>query len=228
MPASRRSVSRAPRPQGFTPASSRPFHSATAWWHRQHDLEAVLAGVAGAGDEQLAGLAAAELVQCLDLARDRRRAAGHAPARARSGPAPRSWPGRGVRLTLTAERARLRPRSRPGPCRGWPALTTRRKKFSSRKYTMRSSTTPPGAVEHAGVERLARGLELVDVVGDQPAQERAHVVAAAGRPRSCARRRTCRRRGAPGDAPRSASRNGSACPSRRSPPCARRARGGLR
>ena len=58
-PASRRSVSRAPSPQGRTPAAASACHSAAARAAGQHDLEAVLAGVAGARDEAASPIARA-------------------------------------------------------------------------------------------------------------------------------------------------------------------------
>ena len=54
MPASRRSVSRAPRPHGLTPAAASAFQSVGARAAGHDDLEAVLAGVAGARDEDVA------------------------------------------------------------------------------------------------------------------------------------------------------------------------------
>ena len=60
MPASRRSVSRAPRPQEATPSAFSSCQTRTASLRGQHDFEAVLAGVAGAGDEPAVDLAADE------------------------------------------------------------------------------------------------------------------------------------------------------------------------
>ena len=85
MPASSRSVSRAPRPQGATPAAPSACQKSAADSDGQHDLEAVLAGVAGARDEPFVAGGAEERAE-----------------RARGGAA-----------GLRQERRRLRPRVRP-------------------------------------------------------------------------------------------------------------------
>ena len=51
MAASRRSVSRAPRPHGLAPAPSNSSHSVDRLRGGHHELQAVLAGVAGAADD---------------------------------------------------------------------------------------------------------------------------------------------------------------------------------
>ena len=54
IPASSRSVSRAPSPHAATPAPSKSRHRATASCAGQHHLESVLAGIAGARHEHVA------------------------------------------------------------------------------------------------------------------------------------------------------------------------------
>jgi hypothetical protein len=48
-------VSRAPKPQGATPAASQSIPERRRFHHRRQDFHAILAGVAGAGDEQAVG-----------------------------------------------------------------------------------------------------------------------------------------------------------------------------
>ncbi len=63
MPASSRSVSRAPRPHCATPAAFRSLQNFGASADRQHDFPAILAGVTGASDEVLAELTTHEGLQ---------------------------------------------------------------------------------------------------------------------------------------------------------------------
>ena len=73
MPASRRSVSRAPRPAGATPCARSARQASAASGGRQHDLEAVLAGVAGAREEPGVERGRRRIARCRAPCRDARR-----------------------------------------------------------------------------------------------------------------------------------------------------------
>ena len=115
IPASRRSVSRAPSPHGLTPAACKRLPEVERARGRQRDLETVLAGVAGARDEILAGLHGA-MNGFSGFASPRAPSGSDCPdalARA-AAPAPRSSPGRAAGSARVARRALGDQRAEPG------------------------------------------------------------------------------------------------------------------
>ena len=225
MPASRRSVSRAPSPQEATPSALSAAPGGHCIGRRHHDLEAVLAGVAGARHEPAAELAADERAR----ARAPRSPAADGSSCAALARASGPWI-----ASMARSRALAAPRRRKR-C-GWqriqarslsrvPAFTTRRKQLSARKYTMRSSMHPAAARSACRSRAPCRGLQPADVVGEQLPQEFAHPRALQVDHAHVRDVEHARRRGAPRGARRSASRTAPACPSRRSRRCGRRAPG---
>ena len=150
MPASSRSVSRAPRPHGNEsdgrPASSRACQTRSADCGRDENLETVLAGVTGPRDRRahVGDLPVREPV-VLDLVEvdagqrlqdfERRRALDGEQCVARAG----------VDGDRVAGRRVCASRSTRSPSSMLPALTTSRKCCGASRYTSRSSTKVPSA-----------------------------------------------------------------------------------
>ncbi len=188
MPASRRSVSRAPSPHGATPAAASACHAASARVGRHHDLEAVLAGVAGARDEHArpasSGRSAPTNGFSAALARLACRAAPATPSRARSAPARRSSRDR---CAASARGCGARSREELAEPRD---VLVRGARVDDDAEPVLAQEIDDEIVEHAAVrpqqarvERLAGLLQLVDVVGERLAQE----IAGAAPVRSTAR-----------------------------------------
>ena len=186
---------------------------------RHHDLEAVLAGVAGARHEPGAQFAAENTSQ-----RQRRGGLGRGEQLRGLGARLGTLHGehRQIRALAHFDAEGLRVATDPGE-----VLVARAGIHHHAKPVLAQviddEIIEDAAVllEHAAVERLAGQRQLGDVVGEQVPQQGAHALAASGRPRTCARRRTRLRRAAPRGARRSASRTAPACPSRRNRRCGR-------
>ena len=223
-PASRRSVSRAPSPAGWMPAPTIAAHRSPARVGRHRDLDAPLAGVAGAGDH--ARRRPPRRVGDAEPPDGRRLRRRPSPAdRAPPGPARRARPARGW------SRGRRRRRA-PGRC--WRRSASRRRRRRRRPspgchHTMMSSSTEPSASSSRWVYWARPGAIL----------PRSLVSAAAGTLDGVGARSTC-------TVPRcdtsntTASRRQARCsaivpagtraasPSHRTAPCGRRGRGGRR
>ncbi len=169
-------MSRAPRPADFTPSSLSLRQTGAASRGRQHDLEAVFAGVAGARDEPRADLASEEDVK-RERRRRRRRRQQLRDFRARIRTLHRDHREVGALGELDAERLRLR--AHPGQ-----VLVARAGVHDDaepglgQKIDDEVVDDAAGLVEHAAVERLARSGQLRHVVREQAAQELAHLGAA--------------------------------------------------
>ena len=192
-PASRRSVSRAPSPAGAIAGAERPRPTASARRVGRHvDLDAVLAGVAGAGRDaptlRPTYARDREPRHRRGVGRDRRRA-----ARAPAGPAPRAPPASAVTSSTSHS---------PPPCATAASRSapTSGSVFDAFGITRKSlGVDPPhddvvDDVRVVGVEQVrvlrAPGLDAVEVVGERPLQRGERARAAALAPCRGATRRT--------------------------------------
>ena len=176
MPASRRSVSRAPSPHGATPAVAQPIPETDGLAGGQHDFEAVLARVSGAGDEQAARVEA-------EKSADLQRTGGDAGLHDAGGFRARV---RTLHRDHGEIEARLDCHAVIGGVLAQPLeiLFARARIDDHAKplvvQVIDDEVVDDAAVvaQHARIERLAGLRELGDVVGEQAAQVVAHAVAA--------------------------------------------------
>ena len=192
MPASSRSVSRAPRPAGATPPASSACHQRCRIGGRQHDFEPVFAGVAGARDPQ-------RVVARRVKTRDSSAIAGcsgtrRACARGPADPVRRSSRGRAAAAarTQTARIAYFR-HPRDVSVRG-TGVDDHAIGVLSQGIDDQIVEHAALFVEHAGVERAAVGVQAIDIVREQLRAGTAGRRVLRRPAPACARRRTSPRR----------------------------------
>jgi hypothetical protein len=172
MPASRRSVSRAPRPAGRAPAGGEGLPHRRDVARGQDHLETVLAGVAGARDHPLAHHRGVEGAQ--PFGRGAHRGIGLPEALAR----PRALDRDDGQVVAGAEgharNAALAQAVEPRDVLGGGAgVDHQAEPVLAEEVADEVVDDTALLVEHAGVERLSRNLELRDVVGEGGLQESA-------------------------------------------------------
>ena len=163
-------MSRAPSPQGLTPADSSARQSSAALRGRHDDLEAVLAGVAGPRDEAFADGGSRERLERLGGSLRSGKGLPHLRARVRALHRDHreivaladAKPGCAFRGEAGEPREVL--------LRGRGVHHDAKPRFAEEVHDEVVEHVA-GGVEQARVERLAGLLQLVDVVGQGPAQE---------------------------------------------------------
>ncbi len=162
-------MSRAPSPQGITPAWRRRSQNPAACAGRQHDFPPILAGVPGARDEPVVGRRAEERPEVHGP-----RSEGRIEQRRGFLPCIRALHGdhRQVEARLDRDLESARVLAQPGDVLVARACVHDHPVPVVVKVIDDQVVDDPAVLEqHAGVERLAGLGELCDVVGEHPAQE---------------------------------------------------------